>query len=260
MTAAPDRAPEAARQQAIIEALFAPERAAACAAAVCAGVRGTPEAREAGLGAYRGNGIRIAERSLQVAYPVTFGLLGESAASAAVHLWRIDPPRSGDLADWGAGFADWLDSQPSLAEWPQLAGCARIEWARHRAERCGDTATDIDSLARLGTHAADVLCLRLKPDVVVVRGAPGFYETWRDAFLVGAGPDAPEAVVVWRDGFAPRTEPLTPGGAIWLETLSAGARLSDRLAALPETDLETTMAKLISRGWLLDIVTTEGPA
>jgi len=100
LTASSGRDTEAARQQAIVAALFAPERAAAWAVVAGAGVRGTPEAMEASLGAYRGNGIAIAERALQATYPVTFGLLGESAGSAAAHLWRADPPRTGDLADW----------------------------------------------------------------------------------------------------------------------------------------------------------------
>ncbi len=274
---------EAARQQAILAALFAADRAGALAAVSGARIRGSSGALAAGLGAYRGNGLAIAERALQATYPATFDLLGESASSAAAHLWRAEPPRSGDLADWGGGFADWLAAQPSLADWPQLAGCARIEWACHRAARAADAAMDVGSLALLGTHAAESLRLRLKPDVVVVRGAAGFHRTWLDASgreaSAGPGAAAPsspddrlehadgvqptsstEAVVVWREAFAPRVEPLAPAWAEWLDSALAGDALPLLLAGSPEPDLETTLAKLISRGWLLDILTTEDPA
>jgi len=253
------RSAEVLRQRAILDAVFAPDRAAALCALTGAGVRGTPDAREAGLGAYRGNSLAIAERALQAAYPVTFQLLRESAASAAAHLWRSDPPRSGDLADWGAGFGDWLAAQPSLADWPQLPGCAAIEWACHCAARAVDTATDVGSLALLSTHDAASLYLHLKPDVWLVAGAPGFYETWREKCLAAGEALAaaqsfpPCMVAVWRDGFVPRVLPLDAAWSAWLQALVAGASLQDLLVALPEPDLETTLASLITHGWLLDI-------
>jgi len=250
---------EALRQQAILDALFAPDRAAALHALKGAGVHGADATVEAGLGAYRGNALAIAERALQAAYPVTFQLLRESAASAAAHLWRSDPPRSGDLADWGAGFGDWLAAQPSLADWPQLPGCAAIEWACHCAARAVDTETDVGTLALLATHDAASLHLYLKPDVWLVAGAPVFYETWREKCLAAGEALAaaqsfpPCMVVVWRDGFAPRVLPLDAAWSAWLQALVAGATLEDLLAALPEPDLETTLASLITHGWLLDI-------
>lgn len=259
LTASASRDIEAARQQAIVAALFAPERATARAVLTDAGVRGTAITVEAGLRAYRGNGLAIAERALQAVYPVTFQLLRESAASAAAHLWRSDPPRSGDLADWGAGFGDWLAAQPSLTDWPQLPGCAAIEWACHCAARAVDTATDVGSLALLSTHDAASLYLRLKPDVWLVAGAPGFYEIWHEGCLAAgetlaaAQSFSSRTVAVWRDGFAPRVVPLDAAWSAWLQALVAGATLEDLLAALPEPDLETTFASLITHGWLLDL-------
>lgn len=253
------RRAEALRQQAILESVFAPDRAAALRALTGAGVRGADTSVKAGLSAYRGNSLAIAERALQAAYPVTFQLLRESAASAAAHLWRSDPPRCGDLADWGAGFGDWLAAQPSLADWPQLPGCAAIEWACHRAARAIDASTDVGSLALLGSQDAASLRLYLKPDVWLVAGAPGFYETWREKCLAAGEALAaaqsfpPCMVAVWRDGFVPRVIPLDAAWSAWLQALVAGASLEELLAALPETDLETTLASLITRGWLLDI-------
>jgi hypothetical protein len=245
---------EALRQQAVVAALFAPHRAAARALVAGAGVGGTPRALEAGLVAYRGNGLAVAERSLQAMYPVTFDLLGESAGSAAAHLWRSEPPRSGDLADWGAGLADWLQARPSLSDWPQLAGCARIERALHQAERAVDAALDPDSLRHLGRPGDEWVRLRLKPGVAVLRCPAGSYETWREAVRAPCAGEAEEAVLVWREGLAPRVEPLTPKWAAWLDSAVAGCSLHDLLADPPEPDAETTFAHLISRGCLLGIV------
>lgn len=245
---------EAARQQAVVAALFAADRAAARALAAGAGVRGTTRAREAGLGAYRGNGLAVAERALEAMYPVTFGLLGESAGSAAAHLWRAEPPRSGDLADWGEGLPDWLLARPGLADWPQLADCARIERALHRAERAADAALDVDSLHRLGMPAADRVRLRLKPGVALLRCAAGSYETWRQAVRAPSAELGEEFVLIWREGLAPRVAPLTPKWADWLDSAATGCSLQDLLADPPEADVEITFAHLISRGCLLDIV------
>lgn len=245
---------EAARQRAVVAALFAPDRAAARALAASAGVCGAPRALEAGLGAYRGNGLAVAERSLQAMYPVTFGLLGESAGSAAAHLWRSQPPCCADLADWGAGLADWLQTRPSLSDWPQLAGCARIERALHEAERAADAALDVDSLRYLGRLADDRVRLRLKPGVAVLRCVAGSHETWREAVRTPSASLAEEAVLVWRQGLAPRVEPLTPKWAAWLDSAVAGCSLQDLLTDPPEPDAATTFTYLISRGCLLGIV------
>ena len=258
------RRTEAVRQQAIVAALFAPDRAAALEAVAAAGVSGTAEALARGLGAYRGNGHATAERALRAVYPVTVELLGASAASAAVHLWCVAPPRSGDLAEWGGAFADWLATQPSLAAHPQWVGCARIEWARHRAAVAADAVLDTASLALLGSQQASVLRLRLKPGVTLVRGAPGFYETWSGQACGGdtSGADATppvadsEAVVVWRDGFTPRVLPIDTAWCAWLASLEAGATLHESLAILPGPDLETALRRLITHGWLLDVVNT----
>ena len=264
-------ATEAVRQQAIVAALFSPDRGAALELAAAARVCGTADSLTLGLGAYRGNGIAIAERALQAIYPVTFELLGESAAPAAAHLWRAQPPGRGDLAEWGAGFAKWLAAQPSLADLPQVPGCAAIEWARHRAAAAVDTTMDVGSLALLGEHPAEALRLRLKPDVSLVRGASGFYETWLeharrtvagDATADGAAPPVTGsgAVAVWRDGFAPRVLPLNGAWSDWLEWLIGGASLEALLDSLPAPDLETTLASLITRSWLLDVVTKDATA
>lgn len=251
---------EAARQQAMLAALFAPDRANADHHAASAGLAGDACRVGQGLAAYRGNGLAIAERALQAAYPVTFELLGESAAAAATHLWRGQPPRSGDLADWGAGFGDWLAAQPSLNGFEHLADCARLEWAMHRAERAASVATDTHSLTLLQSVGADTLRLRLKPSVTVLTGAPGFYESRRERALVPAAASA-EAVVVARPAFSAVVTPVSRDHAEWLMRADQGAAISCLLPDLPDThsgepaDLYAMLATLISHDWLAAIET-----
>jgi len=256
---------EAQRQQALVAALFAPVRADAAALLPACQAAGDAQIRAAGLGAYRGNARAVAARALAAAFPVTWQLLGDAADDAAVHLWRSTPPTSGDLAQWGAAFPDWLAAQSSLREFPQLVACARLEWAVHQSEAAADALTDIDSLALLETVDAQQLVIELRPAVRLVAGVPGFVEVWQQRDLRADGQHA--HAVVARPALIAE---VTAVGARWHTWLAAAARGSS-LAALtadlpplleaidtePETDLLSVLSIIISKGWFSRLVRIE---
>jgi hypothetical protein len=109
---------EAQRQQRLLACLLADQADAGALPA-----RG-PQARALrGLQAYRANADASAGRALAAALPTVQRLIGEDDfAHLARRFWRAQPPRRGDLAEWGEGFADWLAAderpvEPRMSSW-----------------------------------------------------------------------------------------------------------------------------------------------
>lgn len=125
-----------------------------------------------GLQAYQSHGLALAERALGAAYPVIAQLMGdENFAALAQHFWRQQPPSCGDMAQWGAGLANFLSEAPQLASEPFLADVARIEWALHRASFAADASADLASFACLSAEAPATPALTLSPGVWLLASA-----------------------------------------------------------------------------------------
>ena len=164
---------EAARQQALLRALWrdAPD-------AALAGWLREPAQAGAGLQAYRANAGAHAERALAAAYPTLQQLLGDAsfAALARAH-WQADPPRRGDLAQWGAGLAAFIADDPQLAAEPYLADMARLDWAVHQAAQAAD-AQDPQGLPLLAQVEPQRLRLRLQPGCALLASAHPVVTIW----------------------------------------------------------------------------------
>lgn len=249
---------EAERQAVLLAGLFA---AAPPAALPGWAERGERLAR--GLGAYRANGSAIAERALAAACPTLAALMGEDEVAALARaLWRTDPPRRGDLAQWGESLPAFIAAQRDLDPWPYLADCARLDFAIRRSEAAADADTDRTSLGRLAELPPESLRLRLRPDVELLASR------WPIASLhaaqqPGAAPDAleradaavtlrlGESVVVARAGWRAAVTAVAPPVFAWMQALAAGRTLADALAAAgADFDLPGWLLQALQHGWL----------
>lgn len=225
----------AAQQQALLNALFAwpaddaIKNIAACAESTCA----------RGLKAYQANGHAVAERALLAAYPVLAQLVGpESLSALARAFWHAQPPVRGDVAQWGAGLADFVQASEQLADEPYLADVTRVEWALHQSASAADLALDVASFALLTEQDASRLQLRLVPGCAVVQspwpvasiitahlqGSPSFQEVGR-RLRSGVG----ECAMVWRQGLRLRIAACSPSEAAFVQAVLAGASLAAAL-------------------------------
>ena len=199
-----------------------------------------------GLLAYRANGTALAERALAAAYPVLAQLIGdESFAPLARHFWRYAPPQRGDVAQWGAALADFLDAAPQLSGEPFLGDVARVEWALHCAATAADSSADIGSFALLASGDPKLATLTLSEGVVTfvsaypvvsiihahLQGEPTLAQA---ADLLAAG--ASEHALVWRQGLRPRLRASSAAEHALVTALQAGFSLE---AALAATALDT---------------------
>ena len=80
------------------------------------------------MAVYRNTVLHGAVEALRANYPVVEQLVGsEMFAQVAVDYATECPPRRPVLALYGERFADWLETQPWIADLPYLADVARVE-------------------------------------------------------------------------------------------------------------------------------------
>jgi hypothetical protein len=232
--------------------------------------RGATAGAERGLQAYRANAGAAAERALASSFPVVRALVGaESFAALARAWWQARPPARGDLAWLGAGFADFVERDPQLADVPYLADVARLEWLLACADLApdapGTAAARLASLHLLADHPPHELFVALAPGAAVLRSAWPVASLWR-AHGADAAPEAlaavrervaartGETVFVWRPEWAPRVEVVDEASACFLEALARGHDLARALAgavtASAAWSFEDWLARAISAGWL----------
>lgn len=195
-----------------------------------------------GLQVYQANRAVLAERTLASTYPVSCQLIGvESFEPLARHFWRQHPPVRGDMGQWGAQLAEFLDNAPQLADEPFLGDVARTEWALHCAATAPDAVLDAPSFALL-SEAGDAQRLSLVaspgswtlasvyPVVSIINahllGQPTMGEA-ADLLRQGHG----EQALVWRQGFKPRLRTLSRAEYTLINALNKGLALE---AALDE--------------------------
>lgn len=249
----------AQQQQALLDALLgSPTEAAAQA---LAGAVATPWAR--GLQVYRANGRALAQRALGAAYPVLVQLLGEDSFSAlAQAFWQAQPPRRGDMNQWGETLADFLAGDAQLQDLPYLPDVARLEWALHRCAQTADATAEPASYQRLMDEDPARLTLVLAPGCTLLASA------WPVASIVTAHhteqPDLGtaaerlraglgETALVWREGLRPRVRAVWPGEAALLSALQAGASLAAALEMAHALDFAAWLPMAGRTGLLLAV-------
>jgi len=254
-------AAEAERQRALVGAILAPRADAATLA-----LNETGERAERGLAAYRANAEALAERALGAAYGSIHAMLGEEDfAHLAAEFWRACPPQRGDVAEWGAGFADWLQAHTAMVRWPYLADCARLDFALHRNERAADASFDADSLALLGDREPQHLRLVLMPGTALVSsrwpvvtihrahrsGADADFALARDAIER----ECAQHALVCREGWRAEVTELGEAEAAWTASLLDGANLASALdRADTGFDFAEWLARAVQQRWLKGVV------
>ena len=161
-------ADEARRQRELVEAVFS----AQVSDTACAGVRQSGAQWQAGLAAYRGNGLAHARNALRVQFPTVLAMLGDEAFDAlCARYWRACPPRRGDLAWVGEELPEFVETLQALDDWPWLGDCARLDWAVWQIAGAAPARLNEDDLRRLASSDPQELRLQLAGGVHRVASA-----------------------------------------------------------------------------------------
>ncbi len=261
---------EAARQQAVVAALWQPN--ASAAGALEGWCRDNPVTVARGLQAYRANGAANAVRALEAAYPTVCALIGaDDFQPLARALWLQRPPVHGDLAQWGESLAECLEAHPALADWPYFGDCARLDWAVHLCEHAVDVQLDATSIARLGDTDPQLLYLQLRPGLSVLTSrwpvvaihqahresaTPDALAAARDALQAGVA----ESALVCRSGWRAQVHRIDTATMKWTQRLLAGDSLAAALDAVSDAsevgpfDLAAWLTAALGAGWLKGIM------
>lgn len=178
---------------------------------------------------YRNNVSVSLTEALASRFPVIRRLVGEAFFAPMARLYADqDRPKSPVLAEWGDGFAAFLEGFPPLASYPYLGDVARIEYARGRAFHAADACpvdpaifADADpEKLRLTLHPSVMLLTLAHPAVTIwARNQPG-----GDALPQTKGP---QTALILRDAaYHVPVRSIGQGDAALLRSLLSGAPLS----------------------------------
>jgi hypothetical protein len=234
---------EAARQQALVQALFSPTQSAIDNIALKTVSTFSTHHITDGLNIYRNNGLVLATQTLQGVFSSVHALLGEADfAALAKNFWRAAPPERGDLGEYGAGLAAFIDNTPAFDDMSYLADCAQLDWACHQAERAVDAAPcDFGSLELLQTAGERSIRAELSAGVLLVRSAfpivtlrlgaqsGNFHEA-----KLALGSKLGENALVFRDGFRVRVRAVDHACASWTAACLQGESVGTALDAATE--------------------------
>ena len=218
---------------------------------------------EARFAIHRGTVMESLVQSLGHAFPVARKIATpENFRVVALAYIRAEPPRRPVLAEYGAGFPDFLAGFAAAADdLPFLPDLARLEWALHTAY----FAADAPSLApeTLGAIAPEALGgarLALHGAARLVGSAHPIWTAWRDETV--PGPALPgQHVLVARPETRVDAYEIETGDAAFLGTIAAGATLEKAalaaLAADARFDFAAVLAAHLQRGTFAAEVATE---
>lgn len=211
------------------------------------------------LAVYRNNVAVSLTEALGARFPVIRRLVGEAFFAPLARIYaEAERPSSPVLADWGAGFADFLAGFPPLAAYPYMADVARIEVARGRAFHAADAAP-VDP-ARLAGADPERITLGLHPSVGVLRLGHPAVSIWARNQPGGEGlplPRAAETALIFRDpAFVVQVQAIGAGDAVLVEAILAGWPLARAAAAArrAETghDPQPRLVRLMQSGVITD--------
>ncbi len=245
-------------QYRLINALF--DRKQRPAAAELVKTHGALDAAQR-VGIYYNSVHGILLQYLQSLYPVCLQLLGDAFFTQASDRF-VDqhPPTRPFLAEYGAGFADFLAQIPTLQTLPWLADVARLEWARQEAwHAVNQPAADFAQLATLAAEQQNDLRFQLPASAHLLDSAYAAHAVWLahqaedhpdKQALETIAIDQPSHTLIWRQKRSLRQVALSPEHAQFLHHIQQGTNLAG-LAAEYGAQLPTLLTTAIQQGWLL---------
>ncbi len=185
------------------------------------------------LRVYRANVFGNWSAALAAAYPITRAIVGPAFFEMLARDYaQASPSTSGDLHEYGARLAAFLEGYPQAGDLPYLPDVARMEWLAHRAHYAAD-APPFDLSRPTEARLAPASAL-LESDWPLQRIWEAHQEGGDPAAVdLGAGPDR---ILVHRSGWRAEVCSLRPGDYRFLERLRSGEALGPALEAAVAAD------------------------
>ena len=223
-----------------------------------------PVCGESGFAVYRGSVMGNYAAALAAVHPVVAQLVGDEFFEHAAHAYaRAVPSTSGDIHEFGAGFADFLAGLAGADHLAYLPDVARLEWLMHEAFHAADLRADVFArLAALPADAHGEVRWVLHPSVRLLRTDHPARRIWEIHQPDFDGPievdleqGGEHLLVARRSGFV--IEAAAIGAAEWTllrafrDGLGFAAALQEAFAIGP-LDVEAVLVARVGDGTLAD--------
>ena len=217
------------------------------------------------LAIYRNNVMVSLLGVLADTFPVTRELVGEAFFRAMGQCFvRAQPPQSPVMAEYGAGFADFIAAFAPARTLPYLPDVARLEWLRLTALHAADAEPmPAECLATLLADQPDLDAwhVRLHPAFAVLRSDHAAVSIWAAHQGVGSlaeiDPSAGESAWVTRPELEVDVIPVDTATGELAARLLAGDSLAAAVGAVHEAglnlDLSAALAGLIRARALISL-------
>jgi len=214
------------------------------------------------LAVYRNTVFSNYRKALRDDYPAILALVGETFFDGAGDAYtRVHPSGSGDLNEFGAAFASFLEQWAPAQQLPYLPDVARLEWAIHLAFNAQDArALDLAGLAKVPEEMVARLRFDLHPSAALVSSKYPVFKIWQISTTGGeehvdldCGADR---LLVMRRGGTVEIEPLTSGEWAALQALLGGCDLSDAHAGALAVEPAFDLAAFLQRHALAQTIVT----
>lgn len=200
--------------------------------------------------------------ALTAVYPVCRRLVGtDYFERLSTRYIKTHPSTSVNIHQYGATLAEFLATFPPLKNYPYLPDVARLEWVWHRAFYAADeTPFDLAALTHLREDELTSLQLKLSATAHLLSSDYPIHRIWQ--VNQPDYPDEPTVdldeggvqLLIWRQNYALRIDPLSEAEWVWLSNISTGAffaPLCKRLAEdYPDWDIPHLAAQCIAKGYV----------
>lgn len=212
------------------------------------------------LGIYRHSMQGILLQHLRAVFPVVEQLVGADFFEYLTETY-IDqyPPTSTALSDYGAEFASWLHSHPSLRELQWIAEVAQLEWARLQAwSGINQKASDFNEVAQLSTAEQNQVLLQLPESAQLLESNYAIHTIWlahqadetiNKPSLESIELNQPCTVLIYRINKQLYQYSLTPQQTRFIKALSNHSTL-EQLTSDFGSDLTELLLICLQQGWI----------
>ncbi len=228
-----------------------------------ASIAGNGLAAQARLRIYRHSSRETQTAALRASYPAMLALVGDAWFDQTAHAYRcIYPSRFGNLQQFGAYFADYLETLPARRTLVYLADVARLEWLRQQTILAAESESiTFDTFTESLQAGEEALRIVLHPSVHLFASRHKVLTIWQFAqqpdseqlLLDGRG----ENVMLWREEDKVAMVELEPATFACIVALEQGASLhkahTEAAAFEVNFDIASCMASLIERGLITGV-------
>ena len=196
------------------------------------------------LAVYRNNVFSNLCEALRDVYPVVEKLVGEAFFRHAAHQFiRLYPSFSGDLHQFGKGFAGFLARYPTAADLIYLPDTARLEWLIHESFHAADHAPlELTRLTQLTEAQCGLLVFTLHPACRLLASSYPVQRIWQVNQPDYRGDNSVDLasggvkLLICRRDYSVELQPVSPGEFTVLNRIAQGGRFAAACEATLETE------------------------